>query len=389
MQSKKGQKSGGAAAVLVALITLFIILYVTFLPPDQQAQVLTGAPSAGSGSFGNATLLSEQPGRIAVLDQRVITHPLPSVNLFTQTTASILYSARSGYLKNGWFDKLQTNLSFPVQNVANTNNILLSFSALEASGNLQVKLNGALIFSGSLVGFNPEPISLPKELLLESNNVVELSASSVGWRFWKTNEFQLREIKVTADITDLSTREARQVFLVTKTEKESAERAFLRFFPDCVTGTVGPLSVFLNNHNIFQAVPECGSSRTLEISPQFFLSGENSLLFKSSRGVYLVDQISLQTELIKPVYPTYYFEVDNEKIGAIRSGVPVILYLDFVEDLNRKNAQVFVNGHVLNVDTSRNQYWANINLFLSPGSNAISIIPRSTIDIVKLEVILG
>ncbi len=390
MRGKRGQTSGGGAATLVGVIALLIVLYLVFVPSDVRVSVLDttgGGPAAGGpGAIVNKTLLLEHPGRIEVLDQRDIDHQLPTVNLFSTTQAALLKSLKSVFIKNGVFDQQSVNFSFPLENVENANNAMISFNSKGGKGVLFITLNGRQIFGGEIQGFNTEPIDIPKDLL-QKDNTVQISVSSVGWKFWQTNQYTLSDLKITADLTDKSTQESKTVFLVSSTEKDNIERAFVKFFPDCVAGTVGTLDVFLNNHNIFSAVPDCGILRPLEVSPFFLISGENTMGFKTNKGVYLIDQISMHSQLKQASFPVYYFDLDQASFDAIRSGAGnLVLYLDFVDDITQKTATIFVNGKPLNVNTKNKQYFASISLFVDKGSNAIEVIPRAPLDIVNLEV---
>ncbi|MBI1969348.1 hypothetical protein HYS48_01525, partial [Candidatus Woesearchaeota archaeon] len=96
----------------------------------------------------------------------------------------------------------------------------------------------------------------------------------------------------------------------------------------------------------------------------------------------------VKSELKELTYPTYYFELDEGAYNAVLAGANVVLYLDFVDDVSFKKAQIFVNGHVLNVNTKDKQWFAILTLFVDKGSNAVEIVPRSTLDILNLEVVM-
>lgn len=379
------------------ILTILIILYIVFLPSEERVQILGedpalryggsgGIPGAGPGVDGDV-LLREHPGRMDYLAQREVEHAIPTVNLYTTTAATQLKALKALYVKHGWFDESQTNFTFSVQDIPQTNKVLLTFNRKEGEGRLVILLNGILIFQDELTAYNIDPIELPKDLLQQHNQVL-FAVDGVSWKFWRTNEYRLQDVTVTADVTDASTTAAREVFLVTATERENAERAALRFFPDCVPGKVGALTVSMNSHPLFSGVPDCGVLRSMEISPAYFIAGENSLEFRTERGVYLIDQVSIRTELKSVTYPSYYFDVDAHVDTALRSGSRAVLSLDFIDDVNTKSAQVFVNGRAFAVSTRDREWWTTITQYLQPGTNAITIIPRSTLDIVNLEVVL-
>ncbi|MFO8016622.1 MAG: hypothetical protein R6U32_05950 [Candidatus Woesearchaeota archaeon] len=346
IRSKKGQPSGlsgASAAVLVGVIAALIVIYILMIPPEDRAELLdenTTADSGGGTSLSgpNSTLLVESPGRLDYISQKEVEHTLPSVNLYTTTDAVVLQSRQSIYVKNAWFDKSKVNLTFSIPEIEHTEDILLSFNVKNRRGRLIMKLNGNEIVNNEFNSANAEPIKLPKRLL-EDHNTLEIMVSGVGWKFWRTNEYILENIKITADVTDVSTRESELVFQVTGTEKNNLDRVFVKFFPDCDIKEVGPLEIVLNNNRIYSSVPDCGILRPLEVSPHLLLSGENKLKFSTTEGSYLIDNIVVKTDLKEMVYPTYYFEINKSIHDDIVEGdIDVILYFEFVGDTEQKKA---------------------------------------------------
>lgn len=391
--SKKGQPtgvSGAGAAVLVGIIAALIIVYILVLPPEERAALLEedneSGDNGGTEVSGNGTLLLESPGRLDYISQKEIEHTLPSVNLFTTTSAVVLESRQSLYVKNAWFDKTFVNMTFEIPNIENTENIYLVFNIKRHGGRLILKLNGYEVANNELTAINVDPIELPKRIL-QRENTLEASVSGVGWKFWRTNEYILENIQVTADITDISTRKSELVFQVTSTEKNNLDRVFVKFFPDCSIREVGPLNIWLNNNKIFSSVPDCGILRPLEVSPHLLLSGENNLAFATDKGSYLIDTITVKSELREMVYPTYYFEVNESIYGdIIDDDLDVILYFEFVDDVEQKKAEIWVNNHQRGLDTRDREYDMNINSMVKEGNNVIEIKPKTILDVVNLEV---
>ncbi|MBW3000202.1 hypothetical protein KY339_06030, partial [Candidatus Woesearchaeota archaeon] len=206
---------------------------------------------------------------------------------------------------------------------------------------------------------------------------------------WTTNEYFLDEVKVISDVEDITTQKAIVSFIVTTAEKNNLERVTLRFFPHCDQTKVGPLEVELNGHNLFTAVPNCGYLRPVEIGPPFLISGENRLSFKTVRGIYVIDQILVKTELKALVYPTYYFEINKSHIEDIEDGdLDVELYMLFVDDKEYKKGDIFVSGHLTHLDQTAQKYSRNINSLVREGNNAVEIIPKTTLDIIEIKVML-
>ncbi len=392
--SKRAQSSGAGAAVLVAIIAAFIVLYILFLPPPEREALLedgTGARVTGTEAPGGNLLLKESPGRLDFLEHDEIEHSLPSVNLFSTTTSVLLSSIDSVYVKNGWFDKASRNISFAVDDLAHTTNVQAVFNIdkpEETTGKLILKLNGEEIFRNSIATRSVPPITLSKSLIKE-DNVLEVSAEDVGMAFWRTNDFTLKTVKIIGDVTDISTQKATNMFIVSSTEKNNLDRVFVRFFPHCRPTDVGILNIFLNDKEIFSAVPDCGLLRTMEILPSTILSGENTLAFSTNKGAYLIDQVSVKSELKELTFPTYYFEVSDSRYASIRGGRSrVTLRMKFADAVETKKAEIFINGYSRGFTTKERVYELEIGPYISKGNNVVEIKPLTTLDVVDLEVLI-
>ena len=168
-KSQKGQVSGGGAAVLILILAALIVIYILFLPPDIRQELLNDNSTGTGGTKPNVdaenTILVENPGRLDFVAKKEIEHPLPSVNLFTTTKSIILSSQRSLYAKNAWFDKQSVNITFGVDDLENTERVLLVFNIKERGGRLLLKLNGYDLLNEEITSANIDPIELPKRLL--------------------------------------------------------------------------------------------------------------------------------------------------------------------------------------------------------------------------------
>jgi len=71
--------------------------------------------------------------------------------------------------------------------------VILSFNA-KGKGVLSIRLNGHKVFEGE-VSSNSPPIKLPKKFLSKDNKVY-LSLNSVGILFWKSNRYELKNLKI-------------------------------------------------------------------------------------------------------------------------------------------------------------------------------------------------
>ncbi|MEK6920344.1 MAG: hypothetical protein AABX82_00560 [Nanoarchaeota archaeon] len=61
----------------------------------------------------------------------------------------------------------------------------------------------------------------------------------------------------------------------------------------------------------------------------------------------------------------------------------------FVDDVEKKTADVYVNGHKFYLDTYEIDYERQITDYIEPGTNSIKIEPTRTLEIRKMEVVVG
>ncbi|MBN1385973.1 hypothetical protein JW968_03270 [Candidatus Woesearchaeota archaeon] len=389
---KKGQGTGASAATFVALLAALILLYVLFLPPSEREALLgenyTGyGGDDGGNDTAERTILLENPGKIEGSGEEEIIHNIASLSLLAVTETNLIKKVNNIYVKNGWFDKQDARVSFTFEDLPNTDNTMMGFTIGEkAIGRLSVYLNGEKVYDDETT--SPAPVLLDKKNLAETNELV-LSVSTVGWKFWKTNEYIIKDLSITADVQDISRQTSRNTFIVTSTEKDNLEKATLKFIPECEAGDVGKLNIYINNHNLYSSVPDCGLLIPLEFSPGFLSTGENELVFRTTRGNYVIDRIQVKTELKDISFPVYYFSLTSDEYNDVANNeFDINLSMDFVDDIEYKQATIVVNGYETHVDQRDRKYWKLIDEFIKKDNNAIEIIPKknSKLEIIELRV---
>lgn len=329
--SRKAQ-TASSAATLVVLIAGFILLYILLLPAaDRQALLQdsytttsgTSSSSASSSSLSSTNpqtvaqtlastpILSESPGRVYYLQESSYEHDLSAVNLYTTTNAQVIFRQDSLYIKNGIFDQSFRNLTFTLDDIDNTDNVLLSFNVGTAQGRLQLLLNKQVIYDAE-VGAS-ESVAIPlSSSMLSDLNILTFMVSDVGYKFWTTNQYELDTLQVTADVTDVSQQISKTTFTVSDVEKFNLQQSKLYFYPDCNPREVGALKISLNNEQIYSSIPDCQQINMVEFSPSSLSAGDNYILFKTEKGSYLIYSISVKTDLNEQEYPVYYFDVDPD-----------------------------------------------------------------------------
>jgi len=387
---KKGQ-GGLNAAILVAVIAAIIIIYILFLPTEDREDLLE-EESDYAGSSGSSEdlieLLSENVGRLDPVG-RVRDKDIPNVNIFETTNSKVLDTVNPFTVRNGWFDKRIKVIQLAIEDLDKVENVVLSFSAPVRKGILSIKLNDELIYEYDINRLNIEPIKLKKGLLMEENEL-EFSVSGVGAKFWTTNEYSLENVKIIGDITDLSRQESQNVFTLTDTEYMNLEKAEIRFIPYCISATaVGALEVFVNDRRgpIFSAVPVCNDRYEQEIPTGALSAGKNKVIFKTNKGSYSIEQIKLSFTEKDVVEAVYYFEVNSSTWEDLEDNeYDSFLRIEFVDDSDRKRADLNINDHLIRIDQKKKDYEKNINAWIEEDNNFIKITPKTTLDIVEVKV---
>jgi len=312
--------------------------------------------------------------------------------LFETTNAKELESINPLIVRNGWFDDKKRAVSFGVGDLENTDNIILSFNAKAHEGVLTIKLSNEIIYENEIISETVAPIKLNKNLLSDSNTL-EFSVSSVGFRFWKTNEYSLDDIRIIGDITDKSKQESRNVFTLTSTELFNIERSDLRFVPYCRSEEkVGVLDILVNSREVFSAVPICEDAYRQPIPLGILNEGENKVIFRTNKGSYSVEQIKVEFVEKDTRTKVYFFEVNQSDINKIKSGKKeVILTIEFVDDGRDRRADLNINDRLTTLDTDEKFFTKTLNDgndpdFIEEGNNFVEIRPRTRLDIVEIRV---
>ncbi|MBI4441586.1 hypothetical protein HY639_05440 [Candidatus Woesearchaeota archaeon] len=379
--NKKGQEGGGAAA-LVALIALFMVLYIILLPPAERGKLL-GEPEGpdGTNTSQSNELLLTHPGRVIPKGDLIALHPLPSIVLATKVESTELSTWDSLSVRRSIFANVQQDISFTLQDPGNTDNVLLNFLVAKGAGVLTVTLNGEQVFSREVTTRNIEPIKLRKALL-RKDNILTFAVSSPGASFWRANAYTLTAITLRGDMTDKTKQAAQSIFYVGPDEKRELKRATLDFSVLCDPTEIGRVAVSLNGKQLYDAAPSCNALNRLEVPIDYVAAGQNSITWASDMGMYKFDIIRMEMNLREPQNYRAYFSLTPEQFNR---AVPIVMTLVFPGD-ERRQARVFVNDILLNLDTGAREFGIDITDFVRRGYNAIEIDPAVPFDIQELMV---
>jgi hypothetical protein len=388
-RGKKGQSASGAAG-LIAVIGLLIVLYIILIPPAEREKLLaddTEESHSTSTVEQNLTFLLEHPGRLDYEEFKEYEHDISPVFLYMSENSKELKTENAFYVKNGVFDKKFYSTTFKIADLENTDNLMLSFFTAKYKGILSIKLNGRTLFEDEIKTTNPSPIKIPNEFL-NSENTLEFFVSSVGWKFWSTNEYSISNFKIIGDVKDTSRQESKNLFIISDFEFRNLDTVTLKFNPECKPKDVGLLDIYVNNKNIFSGIPDCGIINTKYFSVGYLNGGENDIVFTTRKGSYLIDNIVLKTDLKKFEYQTYGFDINQSIYDDITKGnLTMKLDMDFFNDKKLKQADIFLNGHRITMSTFDKNWTRNINNYVDYDHNFLKIVPDNTnFDIIELKV---
>jgi hypothetical protein len=386
---KRGQNAG-SAAIFVIIITVMVILYLVFLPPEDRANLL-GESSSGSGNGGVGSnvkqiLFSQSPGQLQPPGSNIVEHTMPAFMVFTTTNTAELKSVSNIYVKNSAFSDSFEEVEFFFDD-RTTENVKLSFSVAKRKGNLMVFLNDKKLFEGEIKSPSPAPIEIPRELLTQ-RNVLRFEVSEVGAAFWSTNEYEIENLLISADVTNYGASISEQHFSISAHEMVNMEKAVFEFLPDCPPGREGFVNILINNQPIYSSLPDCGVHSSIELSKEFLRQGDNVLTASTQAGAFLLDMPKVVTMLKQSEKRVFYFNVPDSLMQYIGSGQnALVLTLRFADAVSMKAGAIDINDARATFQTQDIIYQVMIspnNIFNGP--NSISITPSQPLDVVELRV---
>lgn len=394
--STKGQGSASSAAVLVALMGVLIIIYILTLPPTDRDALLSGSGGSGSGGgFGGGAggsgpllILVESPGTLTLQASPVVEHSLPSTTVFTSERTAAIKELSSLYLKNSLFSRQGASFTFETATLA-SGDYLLSFNVDDAQGNLIILLNGNQIFNQLVTERSPQPIILPADYLHSGANEIVFIAGDVGLKFWSKNEYQLRNILVSADMVDYSGSSSEQHFSLPEQEYLQLEHSELSFIPECDARNAGRLVIETNGALVYSGYPDCGVLNRVDLAKENLRLGDNRVVFVSEQGGYLLDRIKVTSYLTEQDYPVYYFNLPLDLYEPLDIGDnQLLLTLRFADYRAEKRGEVVINGFAQTFESGQYVYQAAIDPnIIMPGPNTIQVIPHvNRLDLAELKI---
>ena len=394
-ENKKGAETNnaGSVAVLVALIALFIILYVLLLPPEARKELLQdqGAGVTNEqGVLGGKAYFSRFLGELSPkTGSNTIYHNVPAANLFTTSEKDLTTISDFIQVSSGFANSKDQNIAFAISSPEDIRQATLYTLVEEADGDLVLTLNGNKIYDNTLRSNVQESVEIPTGYLQKSN-MLTVSVSSPGWMVWDQNLYKLRYLKLRKE-TQISNKVVESIISIPSSEWGSMEKAILKYSVFCSRTEDKALSIYVNDQLVYKDVPFCNiNADEIEIDRSILISGSNKIRFETQEGDYLVESISLRTALKKETETEEVFFVSEDEYKDVRNGIKdVIAYIDFGNKYDRKILELYVNDQLIDVDTSNDLYTVNISNEIEKGGNSIRIKPKNTFEVIDFRVELA
>jgi len=376
--------SGGSAATLVGIMLLLFIFYILFLPPQAREELLEDG--SNGLSYEEGLLLNESPQSLSFTDKSVFDHNIPNLFLSAQTNAIVIAQENPFAIYKGWFGEKRKSIRFSIDELEQTENIILSFQAPVRHGTLVIELNGQTIYEAQVNLQNPPPVRLPRQMLSESNQL----EMSVTGSWWSTREYELTDIKIVGEVTETATQIAETSFRVSNVEYDNLEKSFLDFYPVCNQRDVGVLTIELNGRIVHSSAPSCDSLNRQDLFQEDLKRGKNTLTLRITQGSYRIEQIRVRN-ILEPVetYIDYFYVPSSVYNDILDDERDAMLFIEFVDDRKAKRAELNINGVRDVIDQTDREYEKNLRRVIREGNNVLEIKPLTDLDILKLEVRAG
>ena len=121
------RKAAMNAAVLIAVISALIILYILFLPSNDRLDIIGENDSTTHFGASKANVLVEDSAvTMQHFSEDAIEHTMPSLTLFSTTTATTVKEVASLYVKKSDFSEQSRDIDFSLEDPSHAENALVS-----------------------------------------------------------------------------------------------------------------------------------------------------------------------------------------------------------------------------------------------------------------------
>jgi len=306
---RKGQaKIDEFAFVLLAgLIMIIAMLLIWGVPSEEGKENIS---ENITGVFVIGARIQDVPRHIRIGDFSV------SYEVGSETLAE----KRNMEVRKGiWEDKHETLSSEILKDMGLVTDGFITIQVLDTNseGNLIVKINNQVVHDQK-AGPGKVDIMIEKSLL-KDYNVIDISTSSPGWKFWVTSFYKID--KVVFGINYFGNVEKHETFTVYESELQNFKSGVITFFVEDVSGT-GDLNIEINGYTVFKGRPIRRFSKAFELFDVGLVKGKNTIVFSTEEGTsYNIDdaELTIVHEEVGQKSRTVSFYVSSSDYNQLKS----------------------------------------------------------------------
>ncbi len=374
--------SAGNVATLIALIALFLVVYILLLPEADRNRLLgTDQDKKAEVTGVGDVLLSEFIGKVEPGEQaKRRLHEIANVNLFTKEESGLITLSENIKVSKGFFGSKDQNIFFKIDNPDDVLKTELYLVVDSGNGDLIIDINGNEFYRNEIKQGQIR-IDIPLDYLANANNL-RLSVSGFGPKLYSLRDVKLRKNE------EIKNRVARRTFSVDAEEKNKMERAIMRYSVFCERDEDKALRILLNDNLVYSDVPFCNLKEdAVELGTGLFRAGVNNLDFETE-GDYLIEGINLKTFSDEEELPEYFFSLKQDDFRRVRRGLnDVVASFEFSLRDDRKSFVLEINGEEINIDTTDDTFLVVLTDFVEE-ENLIRIDAKNSFEILEFKVVL-
>jgi len=167
--------------------------------------------------------------------------------------------------------------------------IIIQVLDTNSEGDLVVKINEEVVFDQKVTSGKIE-IPIAKSLLVYYN-VIEVSTTSPGWKFWTSSYYIIDKIEFGIDF--FGNVERQEAFTVYENELEDFKSGLVSFYVDDVQGE-GDLIIEINGYQIFKGRPTTSFTKSFGLFDVGLVKGINTITFSTEQETsYDIDNVNI------------------------------------------------------------------------------------------------
>ena len=388
---RTASKSANKVGTMIILITVVLVLYLLFLPPQTRDQLLYENDTIGDNNFSDSVrnrLLDVEPGDLNYVSRDRKRYSVPAYSVSSQVEGVELQQRDTMRAYKSLFSSQDATTQFTTT-PSLTDDVLLSFNIDEAQGVVTIDLNGETIYTNTVEDGSVPPISIDNDLLSSSNNLT-VSVNPPGLAFWTTNTYELSNVRVTADVRDTSQNRNYQSVYIPREDYENIDRVEAEYIATCTEDDVEGFELTINDYLLFEGTPDCALTTEKSFDPGALQPGQNELITQVDEGSVLIDRFTFTTYFGDTEQKTYYFDLGRSRFTG--GDNPVLdedlgVNATFIfADTDEKQFNFFINGRRRSITTRDGQYSTNLTGFVEPGNNVVRIDPRTDFTMSRLRI---